>query len=189
VIVPTIGRPTLAATLSSLRRQARPTELEIIVVGDTHAGTWGRVLAGAPPTCEAYGAYYVEHDGGSHCYGQQQRQHGQALARGHWLAWLQDDDVWSDGALAGIRPFLQYQRPLLFKAATRFGGVVWREPGLELGNVDANCLVVPNDPARLGRWGLAYTGDYDMIRETVAHWGGCYWPAIQIADHLRGEGE
>ena len=183
VVVPTIGRPGLGAALLSVRRQAPAAEVELLVVGDTHRGTYHQALARVPHVCRTAGARYVEHDGGVHCYGQPQRQRGQAAARGHWLAWLQDDDLWEPDALAAIRPFFRYRRPLLFRAETRLGGTVWREPRLELGNVDANCLVVPNEPARLGRWGLSYNGDYDMICETVAAWGDCAWPSPLIATH------
>lgn len=186
VVVPTVGRRTLGQTLASLRGQAPASTLEILVVGDTHGRNYADGLVVAESVCAMVGARYLEHDGGSHCYGQQQRQRGQEAARGLWLAWLQDDDVWRETALRDIRPFLQYQRPLLFRAGTRHGGVVWREARLELGNVDANCLVVPNDPSRLGRWGLSYVGDFVMIAETVERWGDAYWPTPQIADHLEG---
>jgi glycosyltransferase involved in cell wall biosynthesis len=185
VVVPTIGRPTLERTLRSLRYQAPSSTLEIVVVGDTHQATYARALGTVPYLCDQFEARYLEHDGGLHCVGQPQRQRGQAAAHGLWLAWLQDDDVWAANALATIRPFLAYVRPLLFRAETRHGGTVWREPRLEHGNVDANCLVVPNVPARLGRWLNHYDGDYAMIAHTVGLWQHAYWPPPLIALHDR----
>jgi hypothetical protein len=188
VIVPTIGRHALATTLGSVRAQAPPAEVELLVVGDTHRETYAPALETVPWVCDQYQATYAPWDGGRHCYGQPQRQRGQELATGHWLAWLQDDDCWLPDALAAIRPYLRLARPLLFRAATRHGGIVWRTTELVEGNVDANCLVVPNVPARLGRWMPHYAGDYDMIYETAQLWSGIYWPRPQIASHGRDSG-
>ena len=93
VIVPTVGRPSLARTVRSLLKQGDWLPWEAILVGDTHApsggpGTWAQQL----PTARALAATdprlsYVEHDGGIHMVGHPQRNHGygskeQGSARG-----------------------------------------------------------------------------------------------------------
>jgi hypothetical protein len=51
---------------------------------------------------------------------------------------------------------------------------LWETAGvLAQDHIDAECIVCPNVPARLGTWNPArYQGDYDFIAETVAKWGG-----------------
>lgn len=174
VVIPTIGRPTLARTLASIRRQAPAAQCQIVVVADTHAGTFAADLAAVPALCARYAAFGASYDGGSHCYGQQQRQHGMTLARGRWLLFGQDDSAWLPGAWETIAGALRGGPavPHLFRVQTWQAGVVPRNHRLELGNCDADGIAVPNDPTRLGTWGLAYTGDYSFIQETVALYDG-----------------
>ena len=45
----------------------------------------------------------------------------------------------------------------------RFDGVP-----LVCGNVGTPMIVVPNLPARLGKWGDHYAGDFDFVKSTIA---------------------
>jgi hypothetical protein len=38
---------------------------------------------------------------------------------------------------------------------------VWRAPSLQMGNIDADCLVLPQHVASEITWGLRYEGDFD----------------------------
>jgi hypothetical protein len=184
VVVPTCGRSTLARTLASIRGQAPARETEIIVVGDVHAGTWRKPLAAVPAVCAEYGARYVEWDGGVHAWGQPQRGYGAQQARGRWLAWSQDDMAFEPGAWQAIRASVLDGEPCprLFKVIPRCGLMVWNSRQLTAGHVDADCLVVKNDPHRLGTWTPIYTGDADMIAETVGLWQGqVRWEETVIA--------
>ena len=175
VIIPTCGRPTLERLLASIRDQADARAVEILVVGDTHAGTWAEALASVPALCKQYGARYRGHDGGQHCVGQPQRNYGMTQARGQWLAFGQDDNVWAPNAWAAIEPSISAGalRPRLFRVHVRHGFVVWQQEGhLALGHIDADCIVTPNWAERLGQWGLEYTGDWTFIRDTVDLWAG-----------------
>jgi predicted SAM-dependent methyltransferase len=174
-IIPTIGRDLtgLARAVDSLRSQGEAANgVEILVVGDTHSGELPQV----PALAEQWGVRYVGHDGGRHCYGQPQRQAGTAHATGGYLCWGADDDIWTHNALADIRACIDRQehpRPLVFRFVPPWRGIpVPVEPVLRERNVDASCLVVPNIPEKLGRWGLRYEGDYDFAQETAAQWGG-----------------
>ncbi len=176
IIIPTTGRPTLERLLRAIRRQSPETETEILCVGDTHAGTWAPTLAPVPALCARWDARYLEHDGGKHQVGQPQRNYGQTQATGEWLLWSQDDNLYEPEALRQVQTCARQRRsPLLFRVATQWGFTVWQHQVFELGNLDADCLAVPNEPARLGTWADAYEGDYAMIRETCERWGWSHW--------------
>jgi hypothetical protein len=190
VIVPTIGRPTLARTLASIRDQAPALDCEILVVGDTHGSLFAGPLVAVPALAAEYGASYVGHDGGCHMVGHPQRAYGATRARGQWLLWSQDDNVLLPGAWAALRRALTSgpRLPHLFRVRTRFGYIVWDERGnLGEGRVDADCIAAPNDPPRLGTWALRYAGDQTFISETVAAYAGhAVWAEPLIADSRPG---
>ena len=179
LIVPTVGRPSLARTLRSLLYQRSRLAWEVILVGDTHAGTWAHQLAAVPAALTGIpAARYVEHDGGRHAWGHPQRNFGATVARGRYLAWLGDDDVYLPGAFEAIREALcaaPEPRVFLFRWVPPWKApVLWEEAGVLLqDHIDAECIVCPNVPDRLGTWNPGrYQGDYDFIRETVDKWGG-----------------
>lgn len=186
VVIPTRGRPGLVATLASVRAQANPAAVELLCVGDTHAATWTAALALVPAWCVAADARYLAHDGGAHAWGHPQRTYGQQHARGQWLAFLQDDAVWCPDAWATLQRHLLAGRvqPHLFRVVSRYGRV-WQTPVVAEGNVDADGLVTPNRPERLGTWGRRHAGDFDMIAQTVARWDGrVCWDTAQLATHV-----
>lgn len=178
VICPTTGRPTLAWTLASVRRQAPATAVELVVVADTHGADFAATLAHVPALCARYDARYLEHDAGLHCVGQPQRQAGQEHATGEWLSWTADDDCYRPGAFAAIRRAVcgTPPAPHLFRLWQRWAPPLWNAPVLAVGNIDANCLVAPNVPGRLGHWQNFYAGDQAMIMETCERWNWMqYW--------------
>ncbi len=168
VVVPSIGKPGLESTLRSVRLQDGGDDVEVVVVGDTLDAP----LPHVETLAMRYGACYLPHAGTRHCWGQEQRQAGMEHASGRWLAFLADDDIWRPGALDAIRPLLlaSRSRPLLFRVQHWVGRLIWDIPALVQGHVDANCIVAPNDPTRLGTWGLRYEGDFDFISGTAAHY-------------------
>lgn len=174
VTIPTVGRATLERTLQSIRAQTTASAVEILVVGDTHAGTYAAALASVPRLCGQYGARYLAHDGGQHMFGQPQRQYGMEHAQGAWLMWSQDDSHWTPTAYAAITAAIRDGPPcpLIGQVQVQMGHVVGVGPSLALGTLDADGLCLPNQPERLGRWGLVYEGDWHMARETIALWGG-----------------
>jgi len=181
IIVPTVGRPSLARTLRSLTYQP-PGELtwEAVLVGDTHAGTWAEQLPLARRLAESDPRFcYVDWDGGAHAWGQPQRNFGGIVARGRYLAWLGDDDVYVRGAFDAIHRALDgYEadpRVFLFRWIAPWKQVLWHTAGylgVEPGHIDAECIVCPNDPEKLGTWTSRYQGDYDFITETIGLHGG-----------------
>jgi Glycosyl transferase family 2 len=201
VIIPTVGRPTLRRTIDSLLLQVVPGPFawEGLLVGDTYDHTWdeglplARVLAAEHPRLR-----YVEHDGGVHAWGHPQRNYGATVARGRHLAWLGDDDLYLPGAFAAIAGAIARQREpgvFLFRWISPWKHVLWHTAGFlgdEPGHIDAECIVCPNVPDRLGTWRNRYQGDYDFIRETIGNWGGLErvaWCPEVIAQAQPGEGE
>jgi len=168
VIVPTIGRPTLARMVESVTDPS----VEIVVVADTHRNDVREELKAVRRLVNQR-VVWLNHDAGYHCWGHPQRQLGMAHASGRWLMFSQDDNVLVPGALDRIRRVIARQphpRPLLFQVDNWAAGVVWKEPVLAERNVDADCIVVPADPERLGTWGERFNGDFDFIADTCAKW-------------------
>jgi glycosyltransferase involved in cell wall biosynthesis len=187
VIIPTVGRDTLERTLRSLAQQASALPWEGILVGDTYDRTWAAQLPRAERLANDHPHLrYVAHDGGQHAWGHPQRNYGATVARGRYLAWLGDDDVYLPGAFAAIARAILSRKPgsiveaprprvFLFRWIAPWKQVLWHTAGFlgeEPGHIDAECIVCPNVPARLGTWTNRYQGDFDFIRETIDLWGG-----------------
>jgi hypothetical protein len=170
-VIPTAGKMTLGRTLDSLDYPGVRT----LVVADTHDEADSAYLQISRDWHGNKCSEWMEFDGGVNCWGHPQREAGMRAATTPWIGFSQDDDVLLPGALADIEHVIANQDvpwPLLFRVDTWQVGIVWRSKELRPGNIDADCIVVPNEPARLGHWGMEVTGDYAFIRETVALWGG-----------------
>lgn len=150
-IVPTIGRPSLYRTIHSI--QATPDD-EVIVVGESSE---------AEAVATVTGCRFVQCPQG-HDYGAAERTAGIAAARGHHLAFMDDDDIYLPRARALMADALDTvpDKPILFQMVWN-DCVLWREPTLRCGNVSSQMMLIPNDPAKLGRWGTRYEGDFDFL--------------------------
>lgn len=182
IIIPTVGRPGLRATVASIEQQQPGGQVEVVVVADTHSGP----IDGLADYVHMLGPRYrfFEHDGGYHMVGHPQRNFGMRQARGQWLHFMADDDIYTPRAFQAIRraiATLAEPKPLLFRVRTWQAGIVWWRPTLGEGEIDAECIVVPNEPTGLGVWTARYPGDFDFIQETVERWGSCQWEREQLA--------
>lgn len=160
ILVVTSGRDSLTRTLDSIAAQPLAPQDEVLVVG---RGDAIRMAA------ERRGYRYVE-DGPFGCWGQRERQAAMALARGTHLLFIDDDDVYTAGAFAAVRRAITAHpdRPILAKMIAPEGHTIWMTPAVVCGQVSGTQFIVPNDPARLGTWGLRREGDYDFIVSTLA---------------------
>jgi hypothetical protein len=166
VVIPTIARPTLRRTLQSLRAQPECEGVEVLVVADTFGGPPAG-LAETRAYTQELGFTLLEHDGGLHCYGHPQRTHGARTAQAPYVWFSQDDNIAAPDSLASIEATIDRQsipRPLFFRFRAFWGEIIWRAPFLDLGNIDADCLVFPRHIAQKVEWGLRYEGDYDAAR-------------------------
>jgi hypothetical protein len=173
VIVPTQGRTTLARTLASVREQAGPDDVEILVIADTHGPLVGDIEGPA----RKYGARYLEHDAGHHCWGHCQINVGLEIAAREWLAgsgaayvsFNDDDDIYTPGAMDAIAAAIRCRSgigPVLFQFRTHWGSVLWDAPRAVETEIGGHCIVAPAE--RCGRWTCRYAGDYDFIAGTLS---------------------
>lgn len=124
VITPTKGRDSLRDTLASIAPQLAPGD-EHLVIGDGPQ-------PGAAALCGLFGARY--YDGPlCHTYGNAQRDYGISLATGDWLAFCDDDDTFTPGALDAIRS-IQVRKPHIFRMETP-RGILWEHEQVQEGNV------------------------------------------------------
>jgi glycosyltransferase involved in cell wall biosynthesis len=163
----------LRRALDSVRTQLRDGD-EVLVVGDTHDGPMPAVEAlvaefGAPYR-------YLEHDAGAHDFGHSQLNYGISQAKGDYIHVNDDDDVWTPDALAAFREMasaVHEPMPFLFRFKSYVGLTFWVEPGTFARNwIGGHCLLMPNVPGKLGRFGPQYNGDYDYVESAVNHYGG-----------------
>jgi hypothetical protein len=146
-IVPTIGRPTLQRALDSI--ELWPGDEILVAQNDTPDGGWGA----------------------------HERNVAVPQAKGGWLAFLDDDDIFLPGARAahalGINSAIRRRSiaPIIFKmryAGT--GDVVWKTPELFYGNVGTPMMLVPNDPSHLRpEFSARHGQDWDYLE-------GSKWP-------------
>jgi glycosyltransferase involved in cell wall biosynthesis len=174
IIIPTAGRPTLSTTLETLAPQVH-AEDQILVVGDGQQPLARRLVVGltSPPW------HYFEH-GPTRDTGRSQRELAIARATGDYLCFMDDDDVFTDGALDTIRARARAhpRRPLMFRMEDRFGTILWRVPQVAYANVSGHMLVVPNLAGKIGRWDK---NDFDFIVQTLALQGEPVWLEDVIA--------
>lgn len=185
VVIPTIGRPTLARTLESIRAQSRYSDAEIIIVADTH----GPLQSDVRPLLTDDRIRYWEWDAGQHDTGSPQLHLGFGLAEGIYVLNFGDDDVYEPHAfkmIAAIIAEQQHHTPLMFKVelhpndqrGNRGPVVLWQDRAIERFGVTGQSFVCPNDPRRMGRW----VDDITFMRETVAlHGGRIEWREELIA--------
>lgn len=181
-IIPTVARDLdrltlLRRSLLSALHQLREGD-EIICCGDTRDGSLDDVhalcarLAQEAP--EGTSLRYVAHNGGRPSFGHDQINHAMTVARGDYLTFQDDDDVYCPGAFDAMRDTAAAQaqaRPLLFRFLTHFGLVAWVQPGVVAqGYIGGHCIVTPALPSFLGKWTPRYEGDFDFIAETLGKW-------------------
>ena len=166
-MIPTLGRASLERTLRSCASAD-----EVVVILDTARG--GELPCALPP----HAVYAEGHFGvtGGHAG----RAFGFPLATGTHLAFMDDDDEYTPGAIELMRSGA-CERPVIFRMSHYAHGVLWRDPEIRFGNVSTQMYVVPNDPARFGSWnphipGLPEPGgDYTFISETCEMMGEPVW--------------
>jgi predicted O-methyltransferase YrrM len=167
IIIPSIGRESLAWTLESVTEQTC-TRDEVIVVFDGRDEVV-RPLVDVVRNMRGIHALVLP-GGPKNDYGAEARTVGARLATGDFLAFIDDDDVYLPGALATVRRAIsdELSRPHMFRMTRQpHAGELWNSPVISLGNVSTQMFVTPNDPGRLGQWTSRYGGDYDFIRSTV----------------------
>jgi glycosyltransferase involved in cell wall biosynthesis len=169
VIVPTLGRQTLPRTLDSIVWQLNPGD-ELLVVSDG----WISHVADQVSHYQSHEhPYYVSYHRGPTTMnnGASQRDLGIERALGDVLLFMDDDDIYARGALESIRLRIKdsYGMPHIFQMRYgNQGGVLWREPKFEFGNVGTPMFTVPRLPS-LPKW-ASYpknAHDFHFINDVV----------------------
>ncbi len=172
IIIPTLGRPTLERTLASCSGAD-----EIVVVLDTARGAVSLPCELPPNAVVIEGSWGITGGHGG-------RQEGIRRATGTHLAFFDDDDEYTPGAIELMRG-VACERPVIFRMDHYAHGVLWRDRQVRFGNVSTQMYVVPN--GELGSWtphapGLKEPGgDYTFMAETVSKLGDPVWREEIIA--------
>lgn len=170
VITPTVARDSLRATLASIAPQLRLGD-EHIVIGD-----------GPQPDAAAMCSEFVVsyRDGPqSHSWGTAQRDYAISIARGDWLLFCDDDDVFTPDALDTVRRVVTDNptTPHIFRMQrSLYHDVLWTDQDVRMGNVGTPMIVTPRYdemPRWVDEW-HAYTADHRFAKAlTDAH--GVVW--------------
>lgn len=155
-IVPTLGRPSLERTLRSI--ETYPGD-EVIIIGNvselTNYDSENDIAFRFIP-CEPGGDW-----------GHTERNKATPLARGQYLAHIDDDDIYAQGTRALMQDAIEKTpgRPVLFRMRYPNGITLWAEPELRCGNVGTPMILIPNEPERLGQFRPFVGGDCAYLEE------------------------
>ena len=143
-IVPTVGRPSLLATLRSI--ETLPGD-EILVVSNGWRVKDPRVR-------------YVDCAPGGD-WGHTERNVATPHARGRYIAHIDDDDVYAPGTRGLMADAIAKtpDRPVLFRMRFPNGITLWRDPKIYCGNVGTPMFLIPNVPKKMGTWESFVGGD------------------------------
>lgn len=152
-IVPTLGRPSLLATLKSI--ECWPGD-EILVVGN--------VKENVQVETSGHRVKYIQHLPGGD-WGHTERNFATPLARGQYIAHIDDDDVYAHGTRAAMEDAIRTApgRPSIFRMQFPNGITLWQEPVIRCGNLGTPCFLIPNRPTMLGTWGSFVGGDCHFL--------------------------
>lgn len=147
-IVATLNRPSLQVTLCSI--ETLPGD-EIIVVGNVNDYKAGHVR-------------YVHHEPGGD-WGHTERNDVTPMARGQYLAHIDDDDTYAPGTRALMEDAIRKNpgKPTIFRMRFPNGITLWQEQEIKCGNLGTPCLLIPNRPTMLGTWGSFVGGDCHFL--------------------------
>lgn len=165
IITPTIGRPSLGATLDSAVLGKND---EWLVVGDgPQLYAEGQVKK--RPKNVKY-SYTVKTGN----YGNFQRDVAMQLSFKDWFVFIDDDDVFAPNALNVIKRTLADSEPCpwIFRMITPLGRLLWDRPIVSRGVIGGSMLVLPNIPEKIAQWSdhSGYDSDFLFIQETLRLW-------------------
>jgi hypothetical protein len=146
VIVASGGRPTLGRTLASITPQLDVHDEVLCIVDQT-----------AP-------------------WGHSSRNRAMRWAKGDWLLFMDDDDVYTPDAFQIVRAGIGQDPEAvhIFRMRYADGRELWTDREVRLGNVSTQMAVVPNR-GPLGTWNEAlYEGDFSFISATAKHRPVCW---------------
>lgn len=171
-IVPTVGRESLQRTLKSI--ELWPGD-ELIVIGnvsemtnhDAFEDVTVRFIPCAP--------------GGD--WGHSERNIAMPLARGQYLAHIDDDDIYAPHTRELMADAIKKtpNRLVLFRMQYPNGITLWSEPVLRCGNVGTPMILQPNDPSKLAQFEPFVGGDCAFLEKSKWNREDIVWRPEVIA--------
>lgn len=185
IIIPTIGRPSLANTLTSLLGQLNSQD-EVILVHDgpienttcktlidTHFGIANSSASDAEEWWCLDGrgvTYHVIHllEGPHNDWGATARNIGLSRVNGDHILFMDDDDRYTFDGLDKVRKAINAdpQAIYLFQMRCKDGQILWRDRELRCGNVGTPMLCFPRT-FRYNKWKMSNTHDFQFIDDLV----------------------
>ncbi len=147
-IIPTIGRESLNDTLASI-------------------GEW--------PGDEVL---VIRHNPPSNNWGNAERQEGTDKAKGDYLAYIDDDDVYVPGARKIMDSVIKENPgvPILFRIQFPSGRTLPRKKWIKNGNLSTQMILVPNNKEMLYEWDQRHHwADYYFIKRWKWSWREIIW--------------
>lgn len=123
-IVPTMGRDTLGRTLRSIERW--PNDEILVEVDNPPTGRWGN----------------------------DQRNRAIKRAKGKYLSFMDDDDVFVKGHRKIMEKAIKESpdKPILFRIEYPNGTILWDKKEVVPGNISTQMILVPNESDKLYHW-------------------------------------
>lgn len=168
IIIPTVGRRSLAALLDSIATQEFIDGDEVLVIGDDPQG--GRFDPNVRVLVEAHGkhfSYLYLADTPLNTYGHPKRNYALALCKGDYISYQDDDDLMLPGALKAIRQKCDEMPGKMFLFQLKWSDGSLTPLGPEPSQTGGQSFVWPNLPGRMGGFGERYEGDYDFMVSTI----------------------
>ncbi|WP_020471405.1 glycosyltransferase [Zavarzinella formosa] len=164
IILPTIGRVSLARSLKSLQGQLSPSD-ELLLVSDGPANEWIKASladAGLP------GRLIEMPDGPNGDWGHTIRNRLLPTIPTGYVMHLDDDDEYVPGGLDKVRRAIAALPNGLFLFRMEFdeGHVLWQTPEVRFGNIGTPMFVHPAG-IPFGIWENHYGGDHNFIAGTI----------------------
>jgi hypothetical protein len=177
-LVPTIGKPSLAATLASI--ETWPGD-EILLVGE-------RAIASMIPLRREI--RFIECARGND-WGHAERNYATPFAKGRYIAHIDDDDVYAPGTRATMADAIVKTpgRPVIFRMRAPNGVTLWQDEQVRCGNLGTPCFLIPNMPTKMGVWGSFVGGDCSFLETSTWKAEDYVWrpEVICLVGHNWGE--
>ena len=159
-IVPTIGRPSLRDTLSSIKCRLGD---EILLV--CNEGT-RKYLENMPFVVMNPFIKFIHSPQGKD-WGHTERNVATPFAKCDYLAHIDDDDWYAPGTRDLMADAIEKTpgRPVLFRMKFPNGITLWRDKRVHCGNVGTPMILTPNEPEKLGQFRSFVGGDCQYLLE------------------------
>lgn len=107
---------------------------------------------------------YFELSSRAYDWGGTPRNVGMKNSTGDYIAFMDDDDVYLEGAFAAMHGAINHYtgRTFLFRMK-HLNQVIWKTPEIVVGNVSTQMVLMPNRPGRMPLWKGFYEADVDFI--------------------------